>query len=1006
MIIRCASRRACFRALSRCCAYVGRWHAIPQQNRRWPSRILLDGIRPYSIQTNEFPVLQHLQYPDSNSVNDPSAWSKLLEAGLPPRLRLSADISGDAQLDAAEVGQLLIAAQRPHTGSDEGIDLLFYLGFNQDRWDAVVWIVKRLVERFGGKGLHSVRKPEFSFLWQSDTLLSELTRNEIDLHAGIVTPRLLSTPSTRKVTLDELTDNAVRESGSHDVLRRDCFGQIWRSLGRMTMACAEDGMKPEILEIIAYLHHMEIMPMLIYNQRLSADSTAIQQPPILRLFSSRILTSLSDAAWRAHEKVIVEEAKAKGGNYASLRPEIPGQAYRVRVAGLRPEVWMELILWSCLHGGWVVDGVKILRMLSFEPPTSQWRCLSWRSLEWSEDVNDWEILDHIFNTRSHPGFTDSEPNSAAQIHRTISSEVVNAYVDAIFSVTRLRSGGKGMPLARVIRYLTQMKTLLDRSGLSLSTGSWDAILVRLFDQQPYITEDTRNFKRFVDLSPAMGEELNSGGGRNLPDYVMDPSAAVLGLFHRALQSTVNSGDVGGAFSLFQTLQDHADLNKHHSIADFLKRQQEPQRESNLPVDVFTGYFSGIEYPSFDLQIPPATLASFLDLVTDAKAYEFGHWLVHSRDLDGPVVPERQYGDPALRPVLIRFAAETGDSTLLTRLISTQADLARPGDPAVPESVLQSFFDSQVNLKHWDAAERILQHMEMRVARWRHINLAHVARVMLSEYHTPSVRQADSDFNRAKSLFAEMVSGRYSKFSEKHDDRVRLIVTMVAVLDRYWASFCLDLDCLRGFYDFLLPTKSFNLVLEGIVSSLGSVAGRRVLGIFWPHVVRDVQRTRSSSFNSELEHVPKSLYTPFIGTESRMKQPIAPLRAPFGPTEKRIRSTVRIQGYRDIIVAIYGGVRPDLMTIRIILRQALEEFRNRTPNQNVEGFATSEAELAHEPVDERGLDLSETGMIEWAARCLRSLSMADRDILAELESTLNAQEMQRIRARIPDLFEQV
>ena len=154
---------------------------------------------------------------------------------------------------------------------------------------------------------------------------------------------------------------------------------------------------------------MGIMPMSIYNQRPSPDSTAIQQPPTLRLFSSRILTSLSDAAWRAHEKMVVQEAKAKGGDYAALRPEIPGMAYRIYVAGLRPEVWMELILWSCLHGGWVIDGVKILRMLSSEPSQRQWRSLSWRTLAAAEGGkdDDWDKFDYIFNTQSHSEGTSS-----------------------------------------------------------------------------------------------------------------------------------------------------------------------------------------------------------------------------------------------------------------------------------------------------------------------------------------------------------------------------------------------------------------------------------------------------------------------------------------------------------------------------------------------------------------------------------------------------------------------
>lgn len=947
--------------------------------------------RPTNLKAHQYPIFQHLRYPDRNSVHEPSAWNGLLEACLPSYLRLDTNSDGKAPLDASHVAQILIAAQRAVDEfgiAEKGIDLLSHLGSTQGRWEAVVWIVKRLVETFGGKDLHNVPEAQSIFVWQSKLSLSQLSANKIHFDPNNAAPAEFSTSPHGARTLNDCTGDLDNQSEWHGMLRRDCLGSIWLSLGQMTMACADEGMKPEILEIIAYLHHMEVMPMSIYNQRPSMDPTAIQQPPTLRLFSSRILTSLSDAAWRAHEKVVVQEAKANGADHAALRPEIPGQAYRVNVAGLRPEVWMELILWSCLHGGWVVDGVKILRTLCSEPPEREWRSLSWRSLVPGEGTkdNDWDKVDYAFNT--HPEIAKQGSKSVKQVQRTISSEVVNAYVDALLSITRLMYGQRGVPPKTVIRHMKLMKRLLDRSGLSLSTGSWDAILVRFIDQQPQAPMVGDHFEKLIALSPAMGEELHGGSGRHLPDYVMDPSAAVLGLFHQALLSRIHAGDAQGAFRFFQALQNRADSNKRKSIVDFMKKEREPEHAFNQSQDdLFTGNFSGIDYPAFDLQIPATTLGPFLDLVTDAKAYDFGKWLLHSHDLDGPVIPEIRYGDPALRPALIRFAAETGDNVLLAKLISSKSDLARPGEPVLPELVLRSFLNSQVNLKRWDAAKRILAHMDMRYANWDYNNLAHVARIMLTGLGDPSSNSDGSDFQRAKSLFSEMISGKHRAAMAKYDTEAGLLVTLLAASNSYWAAYCLDLDCLKTFYKFKLPAKAFNLALEGVVKAYGSVTGRHVLGLFWPHSVRAAQQFEIAPF------------------EDGSAQPRASARKSLARDGPLSRHTIRIRGRQEFVVAIYGGLRPDLMTIRIIFQKALEEFSGRDADQELPGFAASEADLAHVSIDRCRPDLSESGMVVWAIRCLRKLRMADEDIMAELEDALAAHQMYDIRKKIPSLFGQ-
>ena len=989
MITRCVSRRACIKAFSRCRAVAGRARTgLARSQRRFLQSATgtspPDKERPFATKTHEYDVFQRLKYPDHDQRDDPSAWTALLEAGLPPHLREHPEQQVDTEIDVTHMGEILLAAQRGFDESlidKEGVDVLFHLGVTQSRWSAVVWIVKRLVEAFGGKELHEVPQTQAIFPWSTEQSLWQLTTNKIDINADVTHSKQLSVP-----TLDELTQDGERNFPDRPTFRRDCLGQIWRTLGQMTMGCADEEMKPEILEIIAYLHHMEVMPMSIYNQRPSPDSTAIQQPPTLRLFSSRILTSLSDAAWRAHEKEVVEEARTKGGEYASLRPEIPGLAYRVYVAGLRPEIWMELILWSSLQGGWITEGVKMLRMLYKQPPERQWRCLSWRSLASKESDDVWDRFDHVFKTKANTEITEFGIKSITQIQRTISSEVVNAYIDAVLSVIRLNQEHKGVPPAQVLRHLRIMKRLLDRSGLSLSTGSWDAILIRFVDQHPYVTDNRLHFERFIGLSPIMGAELASDNGRHLPDYVMDGSAAVLGLFHRALLSRIKAGDVEGAFRLFRALQERADSNKHQSIIDFLSKQQVSDTEpSRSPDDIFSSYFSGIDYPAFDLQIPATTLGPFLDLVTDAKAYEFGSWLLHNYDLDGPVIPERLYDDPTLAPVLIRFAAEAGDKKLLSKLINTHSDLAKRGQAALPVHVLQSFLSSQVNLKRWDAAERILQHMDMRYAYWNPVNLAHVVRTMLSEFRNPPSGTPGSDFERAKALFGDLIGSKYLRSRERYDPQIAILVTMVASLDSYWADVCLPFDLTRSFYVFSLPTKAFNLALEGVVRAYGSATARHVLGLFWPHSARYAQRAEQMAFDEGFE-TPAFTYQP-SGTDTP------------GPK----REVISIKGKQERKVVIYGGLRPDLMTIRIIFRKAMEEFRDSASTQGQPGFAGSEMELAHLSDNKDELDLTETGMVVWAIQCLRTLGMADDDILGELQASLEEHEMRHIRAKIPDLF---
>lgn len=951
----------------------------------------------------EYGVFRSIPIPEQDERRNPEAWMKLLEASLPPDLRQESSIPSSATLDATDTAEILLAAQGSVRSS--GVDLLYYVGMVQGRWRAVVWLVKHLVENFATSRPKADRLSQIIWPWSNEGTLEDITSSPVDLqpperHA--VAARL---KTAVPMTLYELTDDLKPENmGRTEILQRDVLGQVWRSLGAMIAACTDGVVKPEILEIIAYLHHSEVMPTSIYSQKPGMDETAIQQPPTLHILSSRILTSLSDAAWRAHERVVVEEAKAKGGQYVALRPEIPGMAYRVHVAGLRPEIWLELVLWSCLHGGWVLEGAAVLRQVSRQTP--EWKPLSWRSLMPMEKTGlpDWDKLEYMFNTRS-PATMDPPDGPNLDVVQTVSSEVVNAYVDALLSMVDVGVGERGAPPKYILRQLNLLKDFLARSNLKLGGGSWDAVILRFLESQAGHAMQLRDLQSLARLTPGFGHEVEATNTRSLPTYVLDGSAAFVGLCHRVLHSFINAGSIEGALRAFKVLQDHTDANKRQSLEDFFQtiRQAQGGEGTGDEAGHFTSNYSRIHYPAFDLQIPTTTLGPFLELVTDSGAYELGSWLLRSEEIDGPLIPERLYNDGAIAPALVKFATKTNDRELLLRVIDLRAqqNTQTAQGPTLPSSVAQSFLDSQFALQRWDAATRILEYMRgTPFVGWNIVNLSVLARNMLAlrQGVVSGKSDCERDLTCAEEIFADMVKGRYSKVHEKRQyktDQVSVLLTILSATDAYWANFCLGLQQMRGHFDFKLATKSFNVVLEGFVEAYGSASARRLLGLFWSHTTRKAQTSarRSSGGRYGTPKMPRFRQTQLDSAD-------------------RQRTLIHLPGQERKHVVIYGGLQPDLTTIRVIFRQAIKEIKQRRAQNNEvteesmldENEVPFEAEVSVAPVDEKGVDNSPLGMIVWAVRCLRALDMADEDIRSELNDTLSVEELRNIESQLPKLFD--
>ncbi|GIZ45903.1 hypothetical protein CKM354_000905100 [Cercospora kikuchii] len=919
---------------------------------------------------------------------DVALWLPLLEGALPPHLRDPNVTPPDITLGAVDVAQVLLAAQYPLNDSDKPIDLLYHLGIEQNRWTAVVWLIKKLIDRFPAEDAAESRLAGVGSIWQKVPSLDDCDQS-LDLGAPDV---MITEEALRSPPLDEMLDGLhPLNQDQNNLLGREVLGQVWRTLGAMVKACVGNDMRPEVLEIIAYLHHREVMPLAIYQAEPNPDRCAIQQPPLIPFLSSRILTSLSDAAWRAHEKLVIEEAKAYGA-LSSPRPEIRGSVFRVHVAGLRAEVWMELILWSCLHGGWTREGALILRSLLADR-TKSWTLLSWTDYQkslpenYSTEPRDWRSWEFLFKTRSKTSM-DEVQSPKPSVARTISSEVVHAYVDALSCDVNIGVGTRGTDIQVVMNCLHTMRRSLMEQKQSLSFGTWAGISLRLLDTRSAAPETDSNLaQRVVALTSGFGSDLDTSNNQDLPAYVKDGTTAMQGILHRALYGQVSSGSFEGSLEVFNRIQYRADQDKFRAVGSFfgrLNQRGNVKKAANSvfravsSLGMFTSNLPTIEYPGFHTQIPITTLALLLDQVTEARAFEFGRWLIYSRDVDGPVIPRSSYDDPNLQPALIRFAAASNDKALLSLF----------KDSRLSRASLESVLISQIQALRWDAAQEALDYLSNTPGPGLASQpLAVAIRTMLGQITDVKGEQSDTSTNlsRAQS-FVRTIARRQRKL--RTDASVSLLAVLAAINKR-WFDFAFPLCPKKSNYPLQLDTSKFNMLLEGVVAAHGSVAGRRLLGIFWPHSAR---RAHDAAFN--------------MVRSSAMRKRMPRMRARALNSLKRQRIVISSPrpGDRSRLV-LYGAIFPDVNTILVILRKALEEVKASPHPPSLD----NQQLVAQAPVKDGAgeeLDLSPRGIVAWAVRRLAELPYVQRNIVKQLDVFLKEQGMNDLRKDLPAIYEDV
>ncbi|KAF1365469.1 hypothetical protein EJ07DRAFT_161516 [Lizonia empirigonia] len=901
------------------------------------------------------PIQGCIQIPPPDARRDINQWLSAIEAYLPIELRR---VHSDAPDVSATVTSLDLSIFI-NKAQDAAHDILSHFGLVEGRWQVAVWIAKKLVE--GGK--RSVEPPAQlnpfeNVVWPitETQSLNDLTNNPF---------RIERAQSRRKLesSLEELTAAPDTINLRHMIVRR-ALGQLWRSLGNMILAAPEqakagqDTVMLHVLEIIAYLHHVGFMPDSVYTFRPHNNKYALQQPPTLHMLSSKILAALSDASWKAQEAAT---KAAKDGAKVSyfLGHEIPGSRYRVEITEIAPELWLELVLWSCLHGGWTADGTAILENLASKQGDNTWGLISWREILEAEQQRlpltpeGWKL----FPMR---GDAAAGAEDRARTRRTISSEVVTAFIDGLVNDMRLGVGARGTKPEILIDRIRRLKGFLESNNLSLGSVAWDSIITRLLESGGFAPENRPELLlRLFNLAAEFGTEIGSANASLAADnevpYFFEPTTASLNLLHRAMRAFISIGDTKGAMESFKMLQHHADNNKQKSLQQFFEALKTiPLRQA----EPFTSRTAPIDFPSFDTNLPVPLLAKLLDLATDSEMYELGRWFVRSDDLDGPLISQGMYTHRNIAASLVRFGTLAGENDIVLSIVQRAGYLdPKSQQQRMPNELLTALYRSQVRLRRWEAV-RDMQRHALKVSTWKprpSILTTFVAELLRASGGS----QAENiDAQRA---FSMMLFSWERLILSNIMNELYCTLAILSTVDESWKIYCSQFLNVSSRQTVMLSTENLNQILSGVLDRYDSVKGKDLV--------------------EQWCYKPPRQFEPFRAPGGVPTMP--QYRVGRGEEAEAFPDNIEIVQDSGAKLILQGRILPNRQTIWAILRKVQSE---------VEQWGQDGKEISNTARDQA------RDTLHWAARLLYYLGYDHEDIVRELGSLAKLANFEAPKAR--------
>lgn len=910
------------------------------------------------------------------SRRNPDAWIALLERYIPRSLRegpVKAEPKDDLYQQGYGIAVLLSQARR--LGD---VELLGYLGFRLNRWSAVHALLSKLIDATEGLRQALVhRHPVSSFDWGAggnvslDELSSGAARKDGARGAGHVKMTRESPVDTRESLL------TLSSRSLSDEMSQRLMAEVWASLGSIVLGAAD--LTPAdsrlamsyVFQILARLHHSGMVSDNVYRYSTPEPEQVAFRPPGMYLVSTYIMSSLSDAAWRVHEAEVAAKAAAAG-------QESPFLPLKMGFRELGPEIWFEFILWCCVDHGHCTEGAWLLERMKKRNGDQAWHIQSWKPL-----LDCMGIVEKTnISTEEYWRHSDSEPpvrwsrERDSFFHglakRTISFEVVASLLGGLIDNIYLGFGIRGLSSTEVRQYVSLLTPMVMMSGsddkLQPTTKVANWLLLRNLESGGLNTElEPRAFGLLLRSTPHVVPPWDEGSPTDETDLeemdkseLYDGTSALTGLIEHSVRLFALTYQTGTAFTSFAWLQEIVDSSKLQRIRSFLEKPSQPDRES-------LGFFdSGDAAPSdfYESSIPQmsnVTFARLLDLATSGRAFKFGRWLLYSDDVDGSPIPPSAFGDQALAPSILRFAAATKDAALCRQVIHS---LSSP----ISVNTLRALMHVRIALGQWDQVVQILAYIrDHRMKSWSHSTVSALAAAVVEADGTitkgdANQQEATENKNAAQEILHMLFEG---EFSDKYDrtqisfqQRVlhrlhRVFLTIPGPLQDFARKSkpLLSSPSISPLQVPIIPSPAFHILLSTLVRVQGSATGKNL----WEQWCLELPSQAKQWLHEG--GIPRLYSQANRDLESEEPQFDA--------------SWYRYIRERAII--------PNLDTVRIIAQAALDEYnherkvqRESPPKEDV-GMAEPSDNAAARPED----------VLEFCIEKFRALDLWEKDIRWEL-----------------------
>lgn len=870
------------------------------------------------------------------------AWVAMIEPYFPDGIRGSQVSHSMVDVPFLNITEIIARARQT-----DNIDLVASLGVEQKRWDAVQWICKGLIEQVGPPKLPSKQTELMSNVnlpcpndsgdlpptsVSLDDITQQLSNSKLDIDMGLDLEAVGKGPivSINK-TLDDLMAPPMAKSTAAATA---ILGDIWETLGNLILAATShssqtsEEIMPNVLRIIANLHHNGWIPEAVYHDSHNTDPSALQQPPLLSELSSLMISALTEAAYSGEGGI-----GPTSRNKKFLKSRIFSKAPD-KIPNVGPEIWLEFCLWCCVHGGWVHQGSAILNEMRKVRGQFEWSLIYWRDILESPEEK-WEEFTQRRLKTEH-GRSIENPSRRDLVQRTISAEVVIAVIDGLVA-DMLSSDANTPSNHRSAGRIVQLKRLLDAENMSLGLSSWDAVIARIADVSYIDTEaNPAVMGDVLKLTEIYGQEIHSFNAPKsgedtdpVASYVFDASAAVIGLYHRTLHAYIKGRDAAPALRILNKLQSLTDVNKMRSVEEFFRELQETTVEETTDAvsvqephqKVFSFHdnvyskFPGVQYPGYFPAIPITILADLLDLLVDSDNHEVAHYMLYSQDVDGPLIPESMYSNQLIAPALIKYAAAIQDPALLLKITEAQnSDISGP--------TLVALCQSRIWQRNFTGAIEVLNLIrDYSIHEWKPEESAVLVQLLLQLTHeSPNV----SSFETIQ-LLQQMLHGRFGKQWGQRSTQLDTVIGVLSDFSPDVRRICAGLLQSGSYYRMDMTTETFNVLLDGAIRTVGHDAGRRLIQDWCLNV----------SHSHEI----------IIDEDGRISQPT---RA--SPAEKFLGTGQ--QEYKASTVVFEGIIQYNVATIRTVIDGVLRENAisrsTSTTTPSADNAATS-SQPAHDDV---------------------------------------------------------